>query len=150
MFYASIRRQSVFSTLVTNSRLFPRFAAFVALSYLVVGFVIAAFVAHYTSVSNGVVVSSILLVLDAIASVVAFMVIASNPDLLSRCQRAADALVNYSGSSSVDEEPEPESDSYQDEYEEEDEEEENDEQEEPEVEEPKQDNPNPEEPEQHV
>lgn len=95
MFSAYAVRPSVFGTLRTNVRLFPRFATFVLMSYLVVGLLIAGFVAYYTTMLNGLEVAAVLLLLDVIASVIAFRKITSNPDLFSRCQRAADALVNY-------------------------------------------------------
>lgn len=125
---------SVIGTLRANSRMFPNFARFVLIAYIVVGLAIVLGVAAAThNFVYGIVAAAAVILLDVVGSVVAYKVIASKPTLFARCRAAADALVNYRTA-----EPEAHTPSYDEPNDEEDEneepEEEDGEEEEPEQE----------------
>jgi hypothetical protein len=85
--------RNAFSTLFNNARLFPKFAAFVGIAYLLVGIGIAVPVAYQShSVSRGVSFAVLVLSLFVGFDFILYYVITLNSGWFARCQELADAF----------------------------------------------------------
>lgn len=102
----------ILSTLRTNTRLFPRFAALVFVTYAVVGLALA--------LTLGVRMAVTLLTICVVIDIITVMAIRTNPGLFYRCQQAADLIVNYPRSTEGEPDGEiDENEGYEEDYEEE-------------------------------
>lgn len=86
---------NVFARLYTNARLFPRFAALVAVVYLLTGLAIGIPVSMAShSISRGIAVAILVLSACMFGDFLTYFVIAANPAWYSKCIRAADAFAD--------------------------------------------------------